>query len=418
MDRRAATINGSVLVSGDGGALGPFGDLRFAGFDVQASDGQAVISGGAASRSVTAYGATGNGLDDDTAAIQAAIDVGPGIVTFPPGTYLVSSIVRNSGVLLKGSGVPGTVLSSPNASGPIIQSPAPAYAPSPTVRAGGVWDMLIDGGGFAGSVGISMSQNFNAVLSGLTIQNCETGVRIENSAYWNILESVRCAAVDDGIVVTNNANQNLILGCNVLACERGAVVEEGPDAGCSNNVFDTFAVEQFTVAAVDLITTVANAVDNVAVRNTRIENAVLVPGLPGVQLTGTVRGVDIIDPLIVNCDNPVANPLTDTRILWRAQEKNGVRFGVRNDFTTTSHALMYWVTANNRVAVRNSTDSTFQPMWMSEVYLTNGVSFSSGSGSPENVVARPAGSIYTDEVNGDLYRKTTSAAFTTGWVLV
>ena len=41
-------------------------------------------------RNVVGYGATPdyvNGTDDDTAAIQAAIDVGPGIVFFPPGRY-------------------------------------------------------------------------------------------------------------------------------------------------------------------------------------------------------------------------------------------------------------------------------------------------------------------------------------------
>jgi hypothetical protein len=44
---------------------------------------------------VTAYGATGNGRTDDTAAIQAAINAamaaGGGTVTVPPGTYLLNS---------------------------------------------------------------------------------------------------------------------------------------------------------------------------------------------------------------------------------------------------------------------------------------------------------------------------------------
>jgi hypothetical protein len=68
--------------------------------------------------SVKAYGATGDGTTNDTAAIQAAIDyvygAGGGTVYFPPGTYRVTSIVRNwtnpITVNIKGSGKRSTVL--------------------------------------------------------------------------------------------------------------------------------------------------------------------------------------------------------------------------------------------------------------------------------------------------------------------
>jgi polygalacturonase len=54
-------------------------------------------------RNVSAYGATGNGVTDDTAAILQALTAGrnpafsttdPTIVYFPPGNYLVSQTVR------------------------------------------------------------------------------------------------------------------------------------------------------------------------------------------------------------------------------------------------------------------------------------------------------------------------------------
>ncbi|MEV1294421.1 glycosyl hydrolase family 28-related protein [Pseudonocardia sp. NPDC049635] len=46
--------------------------------------------------SVTEHGATGDGVTDDTAAIQAAIDTSPvgSVIWFPPGTYLVSETIR------------------------------------------------------------------------------------------------------------------------------------------------------------------------------------------------------------------------------------------------------------------------------------------------------------------------------------
>lgn len=60
-----------------------------------------------ASASVKQFGAVGNGIADDTAAIQAAIDAtaGPGgVVFFPRGVYLISSaILLKNNVFLKGT---------------------------------------------------------------------------------------------------------------------------------------------------------------------------------------------------------------------------------------------------------------------------------------------------------------------------
>jgi hypothetical protein len=57
---------------------------------------------------VKAYGAMGNGLTNDTTAIQNAINAAGSagsIVFFPPGIYLVSQIVVQTGVSLTGSGI-------------------------------------------------------------------------------------------------------------------------------------------------------------------------------------------------------------------------------------------------------------------------------------------------------------------------
>src|SRR6478672_5751896 len=50
---------------------------------------------GSATRSVKSYGAIGNGIHDDTAAFQAAINSLPstgGTVTVPVGTYLIDPV--------------------------------------------------------------------------------------------------------------------------------------------------------------------------------------------------------------------------------------------------------------------------------------------------------------------------------------
>ena len=72
--------------------------------------------------SVKDFGATGDGVADDTAAIQAAIDglgINGGTVWFPAGTYLVSSAITFSTpasfavpVLLKGEGAYATTITA------------------------------------------------------------------------------------------------------------------------------------------------------------------------------------------------------------------------------------------------------------------------------------------------------------------
>jgi len=57
-----------------------------------------------ASANVTDFGATGDGITDDTVAIQAAIDSGVASVYFPEGTYLVTGLDVTSPIKLYGNG--------------------------------------------------------------------------------------------------------------------------------------------------------------------------------------------------------------------------------------------------------------------------------------------------------------------------
>lgn len=79
-----------------------------------------------------AYGATGDGVADDTSEIQAAINAanaaGGGIVFFPAGTYLISStLTLEDDVKLWGSGAECTTITSNNAAAVITCSGAGSY---------------------------------------------------------------------------------------------------------------------------------------------------------------------------------------------------------------------------------------------------------------------------------------------------
>lgn len=54
--------------------------------------------------SVTDFGAVGDGVTDDTSAIQAALDTDPGALFFPPGTYIVTSLSIDHSVMIYGAG--------------------------------------------------------------------------------------------------------------------------------------------------------------------------------------------------------------------------------------------------------------------------------------------------------------------------
>jgi hypothetical protein len=112
---------------------------------------------------VRSHGALGNGVADDTAAVNAAIAAVAGTggeVFFPPGAYLVSSeIVVPGGVLLRGTGIDYSVVTGPPARGSIIRATG---AMASVVRLGSdsassvsgqtgasMWGLVVDGANLA-----------------------------------------------------------------------------------------------------------------------------------------------------------------------------------------------------------------------------------------------------------------------------
>lgn len=107
-----STPSDPVLVQDEGIDLIRRQTINFAGAGVTAVDsgGKTVVTidgSGSLFRSPTnaAYGAIGNGVADDTTAVQACLNAGHGIVFVPPGIYKLTSLVTiPAGVSVWGTG--------------------------------------------------------------------------------------------------------------------------------------------------------------------------------------------------------------------------------------------------------------------------------------------------------------------------
>jgi hypothetical protein len=103
----SAPPNGATILVRYGQALGSVpSDSNDIGF-IQAGSGAVVRTAQSKMRDVVSvkdFGAVGDGVADDTVAIQAALDCGVGVVNMDNGSYRVSTLNIPSGVTLRGEG--------------------------------------------------------------------------------------------------------------------------------------------------------------------------------------------------------------------------------------------------------------------------------------------------------------------------
>lgn len=125
------------------------------------------------------YGARGDGAADDSAAVQAAHDAGPGVVFFPPGTYGIRRTIRiTQTTVLQGSGssmnfrtfLPYTPVSR------LLWDGAPNGHMLSVFRVngGGIRDLALDGNGRAAS-GIWAQAMQHASWENLSVDNTTAG---------------------------------------------------------------------------------------------------------------------------------------------------------------------------------------------------------------------------------------------------
>ncbi len=150
----------------------------------------ALLDQGGTVFNVKAFGATGEGTADDTAAAQRAIDAatkaGGGVVYFPAGRYILNGTLEDNRVdlvSLAGSGMASRLIIKSKL-GILLGSTDPAVAES-GYHSGRIQDLFIHCADRADSTAVRMTDMIGPpALSDLTIGNCDQGFDIINKARW------------------------------------------------------------------------------------------------------------------------------------------------------------------------------------------------------------------------------------------
>jgi len=188
--------------------------------------------------SVKDFGAVGDGVADDTAAIQAAVDAVPltgGCVFFPPGTYCGYLLVWRSNISIRGSGSASTTIKLPNSTAAITKP----WEPGGTITY--VPNVIEISNAAMGNLATTRS---NVCISGITID----GNKANNSSPtsdigWHgiILTATSKFQIDDvvakncnnaGIVVAINSNFGSV-SARVEACGNATYTGPGFDINSS-----------------------------------------------------------------------------------------------------------------------------------------------------------------------------------------
>jgi Pectate lyase superfamily protein/C1q domain len=181
--------------------------------------------------SVKSYGAKGDGVTDDTQAIQNAINylnsVGGGTLFFPKGSYLITSpLILYTNISFKGASKDVTIIQSENDI-ELIKSN------NPSVRTDNIaiQSMTFKRYGTNGTkpildlTGISHSNFTDVKVDKTGGKGSVIGIKGGALTYYNKFDNVQVRGCFEGYRFYNEANANIIVGGAVLSCDYGIVID-------------------------------------------------------------------------------------------------------------------------------------------------------------------------------------------------
>jgi parallel beta-helix repeat protein len=186
------------------------------------------------------FGATGDGISDDTESIQRAVNSGSGAIYFPKGSYLLTKTVvidldKTGFTSLRGDGVAQLIMAGP---GPAIKFIGTHFGTAdPNTFTQNVWDRqrmpVADGIGITGgdpeAVGIEAVGTMELTLTRINIRKSLHGIHLTGTNRNIIISD--CHVYDNngaGIFFDNvNLHQSNITGCHIMSNKGGGIVTKG-----------------------------------------------------------------------------------------------------------------------------------------------------------------------------------------------
>lgn len=280
------------------------------------------------------HGAKGDGVTDDSAAIQAAIDALPasgGIVKLGSGTYVIStSLELRSGVILEGEGSQSTVLSYTGNAAAIVQ-----MTPGTRIYGPGVRALRLNDVG-TGTIGLDLDSVSSGVFDDVVVDGFTTGIYLLGAngfcVYNRFLNVTVANATTGWRIGGTGSNSNVLSFCRTNICTTGIDITDS-----NNTCIQNCQLEHTTGATTGRvgikITSTANALsDRTTIIGNRFEKLET-----NVSITSTTTNISA-----ATSANPIA---FTTSTAHGASTGNSITFaGLPGDFGTNLNGNTYTVT--------------------------------------------------------------------------
>ncbi len=256
------------------------------------------------------FGAIGDGVADDTAAIQAAIDslgADGGVVHVPRGTYKITATLKyDSGVTIQGIGA-NSLIKGASVAAPLFQSKGGSTSRRHRFV---MRDMGIDNTTtVAGGIGIDLRNATDSKIDNVFISNVDMGVQFYADAglgcYYNTLNDVVVSSNNTGFWFGQLANENRLIACRTNVTAAPLILSDGSHNHIISPSFEVFGTYGINVSG---------AAYDTLILSPRLENAPT--SGTGIRVNSTAVRTTIIAPQYTSLTTNIVNDAASTVVAW------------------------------------------------------------------------------------------------------